>query len=837
MKKRLAAALMAALMLLPAGNVFAQSPSDDGTEDSMINGGVTKEGEVVIDETTFPDETFRAYVQTEIDDDGDGVLSQAERTKIIIDVTSKKEIKSLQGIEYFPNLNVLGCGKTGITSLDISANTRLTSLYCAYTKLSALDVSNNPNLSTLQMNYTDISELDVSNNPKLKILQCAYTDLSSIDVSNNPNLTELSLDNTNIAAIDVSKNENLSRIECSGTNITALDLSNNPKIAVVYCNQTNLTYLDVSHLTNLQQLILNGCNLYALHLPNTHASYEYCNLPKTSEFTIDALDEDNCFDLKAYFPQIDLARIVAVENGQLFGSVIKAEDLSKPVIYTYDCGTYKEEKRLLSVTLHLPEREPITLKPHDVTIYTGGGQGEDAYSDGLPQLRLDGMPEVITSLTIGDMRSTYTESAEDQAQAAADLQEVLSVSYIGEDGAITDDSQPGVYTSTLNVISLTRETPALQVNDCPVTLDTGTLTIRYVAQQQDAIEGSLMTPLLDEEPTAALHGQGVAVMGKDAHFTINGNADLPVSDTDGIALLDDGLLTQGEDNRQTLMEEKALAYLQDQGIAASKLQETHFDWHYLDLVDSHNGNAWVASDQDTVIYLPYPQGTSADTQFTLLHYPGLHREYDFHGSSLEEAIASCQIESVTVENTAAGIRFVVPSALQEGGGFSPFGLYWTTTPQSTINEIPVIEAKDLTLTVNEVFDAKAGVRAYDKEDGDLTDRIEVVKNEVDTSKVGIYTVTYRVSDTQGAVATKTITVTVQEKEVEQPSTPSQDGDSNGEHQPSTPSMNDTSNDAQKEQTMTKPQTFVQTHGMTYGALLVISGLALAALRVRKGKKS
>ena len=43
---------------------------------------------------------------------------------------------------------------------------------------------------------------------------------------------------------------------------------------------------------------------------------------------------------------------------------------------------------------------------------------------------------------------------------------------------------------------------------------------------------------------------------------------------------------------------------------------------------------------------------------------------------------------------------------------------------------------------------------------DLTKSVEVVKNDVDPSKEGKYPVTYRVQDKDGAIATKTITVTV-----------------------------------------------------------------------------
>ena len=80
-----------------------------------------------------------------------------------------------------------------------------------------------------------------------------------------------------------------------------------------------------------------------------------------------------------------------------------------------------------------------------------------------------------------------------------------------------------------------------------------------------------------------------------------------------------------------------------------------------------------------------------------------------------------------------------------------------------INAAPIIKAEDKTLTVGDTFDPKADVTATDEEDGNLTDKIEVLKNEVDTTKPGKYEVTYKVTDSKGASRTKTITVTVNPK--------------------------------------------------------------------------
>lgn len=82
---------------------------------------------------------------------------------------------------------------------------------------------------------------------------------------------------------------------------------------------------------------------------------------------------------------------------------------------------------------------------------------------------------------------------------------------------------------------------------------------------------------------------------------------------------------------------------------------------------------------------------------------------------------------------------------------------------SVINKAPKITAEDKTLTVGDTFDAMKGVTATDAEDGDLTGKIVITKNTVDTSKAGKYTVVYEVTDSHGTRVVRTIYVTVQQK--------------------------------------------------------------------------
>jgi hypothetical protein len=84
------------------------------------------------------------------------------------------------------------------------------------------------------------------------------------------------------------------------------------------------------------------------------------------------------------------------------------------------------------------------------------------------------------------------------------------------------------------------------------------------------------------------------------------------------------------------------------------------------------------------------------------------------------------------------------------------------------NQKPVINAEDKTIYLNEEFDELDGVTAEDPEDGKI-EKIEVIKNDVKTDEVGTYKVIYRVEDTFGNVVEKEITVTVEEKKLEEKS--------------------------------------------------------------------
>lgn len=73
---------------------------------------------------------------------------------------------------------------------------------------------------------------------------------------------------------------------------------------------------------------------------------------------------------------------------------------------------------------------------------------------------------------------------------------------------------------------------------------------------------------------------------------------------------------------------------------------------------------------------------------------------------------------------------------------------------------PIISAENKSISSGSTFNPLKDVTAYDAFDGDVTNKIVVLKNEVNTKVVGTYNVTYEVTDSENNKGTKTIQINV-----------------------------------------------------------------------------
>ncbi|MEG2201926.1 MAG: hypothetical protein RRX94_06985 [Raoultibacter sp.] len=297
-----------------------------------------------VDKKDFSDPIFWEYVQQNFDTNKNQTL-EADEIKAVKEINvSHKNIKTLQGIEHFTNLTSLNCYATRpLTTLDVSANTALTTLTCFSNGFSTLDVSKNTALTFLSCANFGLTTLDVSKNTALTTLDCSYTNLTTLDVSKNTALTGLYCASTAINTLDLSANTALTTLDCSYGGPTTLDLSANIALTTLYCIRSARTTLDVSNNTALETLCCEGNYLTTLDLTG-----------------LDKLSEDPAHTaISPQYPQIPVVKrgetayeldLEALAKGQtltaitLDGAAVDLATYQKmrgtaPTSLQYTCGT------------------------------------------------------------------------------------------------------------------------------------------------------------------------------------------------------------------------------------------------------------------------------------------------------------------------------------------------------------------------------------------------------------------------------------------------------------------------------------------------------------------
>lgn len=136
------------------------------------------------DPVLFDDLDFERFCLCQFDHDHDGKLFARDVKEVWnLEIPGSLKIRSLKGIEYFVNLRELCCAYQEFKSLDVSHNTKLTSLICSNNPfLKKLNVSGNPELESLSCEDCALTQLDLSRNHKLEFLYFDHTPISRLDV-------------------------------------------------------------------------------------------------------------------------------------------------------------------------------------------------------------------------------------------------------------------------------------------------------------------------------------------------------------------------------------------------------------------------------------------------------------------------------------------------------------------------------------------------------------------------------------------------------------------------------------------------------------------------------
>ena len=293
-------------------------------------------GGVDINETNFPDATFRQYVKVEFDKDSDDILSAAEIAAADTIFVTGKPITSIEGIAYFTALTDLMCSNTKLTTLDTSHNTKLVSLECNDTPtLTSLNVSQNTELKVLRCNDNALADLDLTNNTALESLECGGNEFTTLDLSQNTNLKSFGFFNGKLSSLDLTHNTNLEELYFCGNNFSTIDVSQNTKLKYLHLFGNQLITLDTSKNSNLQRLWVYTNPLTSMYLGDSGSIREvkFDNLP----YPIEVSAAEKTFDLNT-LPGFDVSKASNWTNGRVDDNILTVGENAATVTYTYDCG-------------------------------------------------------------------------------------------------------------------------------------------------------------------------------------------------------------------------------------------------------------------------------------------------------------------------------------------------------------------------------------------------------------------------------------------------------------------------------------------------------------------
>ena len=289
----------------------------------------------------IPDPNFKAYLVANYDQNNDNEISLFEIEKLMSLTVSSLSIASLEGIEYFTNLQSLSCDNNSLTELDLSKSTQLTGLACGYNKISnlilppnaekmtsfsccenkltdKLDCSNWANLTNLDCHNNNFTALDLTGCSELIGLSCGGNNLTSLNVQDCSNLTILQCGSNKLSSLDISMCPYLLTLSCGNNNLETLDLSNCHNLDLLFCQDNKLSSLDISMCSKLSLLYCQNNMLTLLTLGNASTLRDL----DCSQNQLSSLIATSCTSLTQLTCDNNNIRILDISNCYNLGDLI-----------------------------------------------------------------------------------------------------------------------------------------------------------------------------------------------------------------------------------------------------------------------------------------------------------------------------------------------------------------------------------------------------------------------------------------------------------------------------------------------------------------------------------
>lgn len=299
---------------------------------------------VSINNTNFTDDNFRTIISRAYDENNDGFLNTEERNLSVMTLAAYVEeicgedatIENLKGIEFFPNLRKLYCAGIGLTSLDVSSNTKLVLLSASGNNLTDITLGTQNNLENLDVSANDLTSLSLATCPNITNLQCYSNALTRIDVSVLPRLEIFYCQQNSLATLNLKSNQALTKLHCAHNCLWELDLSANT-------NLQELTSAEIGNQWVKTGSYKQGVMVYANHVFSKSAGLVASSLDITQE------TEEGTVTTLAYANGNFYTRDARLLKDRLVDEKGKLYD---GIIYTYNVGNANCENMTVNVVVN-----------------------------------------------------------------------------------------------------------------------------------------------------------------------------------------------------------------------------------------------------------------------------------------------------------------------------------------------------------------------------------------------------------------------------------------------------------------------------------------------------
>ncbi|WP_035646302.1 T9SS type A sorting domain-containing protein [Flavobacterium sp. ASV13] len=366
--------------------------------------------------TAIPDQNFeRSLISLGLDSgtvDGKVLTSNISKIKSLTTSGTPDKITDLTGIQDFVALETFTCTNQGVTTIDLSKNTKLKAIQISKNSLTTLDISKNTALQNIDCSFNNLTELNVSNNTLLTKLYINNNQIKTIDVSKIKLLEDLEAGSNQLTNIDVTSNLALKQLSTYGNKIPTINVTKNTALTSLsaFSNEA-LTSIDVTQNLALTYLNVKKCQLTAIDVSKNTLLYGL-DVSENKIETINVSLNPKLTTLLVNSNQLTSLNLKNGKNTLLNNNYVSF--LQNPKLYCIlvDNIAYANQnwssRKSAYATYNTECTGELTLPANNFNITT---KGESCLGENNGEISIIGTAVFAYTATIGDKTYTFTNNS------------------------------------------------------------------------------------------------------------------------------------------------------------------------------------------------------------------------------------------------------------------------------------------------------------------------------------------------------------------------------------------------------------------------------------------